>query len=245
MNPFPKDKAAWAVTLTLAAALYGVDGHAAVYKCKNAAGAVSYSQTPCPVQENTVRVTRKSKSASVDCWYANKFALATAEDMQNGVASDQLFDEYGGLNALSKGTIGLISYVYSHRSNDAVSAQRVAGLATARCQARALGDVSCEALPMAFTEQFGGCGKARPEDPVATQQPTRFRSLQRQRPVSASAAAGDTANEREEKRTEQCRAKYQRQLDQLDSEMRAGYSSRQGEVYRERRRSLRRRLSEC
>lgn len=245
MHLFPKDKLAWAAALTLAGVLCGVDGHAAVYKCKNAAGAVSYSQNPCPAKENTVRVTRTSKSAPVDCWYANKFALATAQDMQNGVASDQLFDKYGGLNALSKGTIGLINYVYSHRSNDAVSAQRVAGLATARCEARALGDVSCEALPMDFTEKFGGCGEARPEEPVAIQQATQFRSVQRQRPVASSVAGGGKSHEREEERAEKCRAKYQRQLDQIDSEMRAGYSSRQGEIYRERRRSLRRRLSEC
>ena len=235
---------AYGIALVLLAGLNSLAADAAVYKCKSASGAITYSQTPCPSNENTVRVTgSRSKPAAVDCWYANKLALETARDMQAGVDSSQLFDQYGGLNALSKGTVSLINYVYSHRANDAVSAERIAGLAGARCQARALGDVSCEALPMGFTEKLGGCGAAQPEQIAAASPPQRGGGSPQRRVVSngsPTAIQAQAATERSK-----CRSKYQAQLDRIASEMRAGYTSKEGERYRERQRTLRKRLNDC
>jgi hypothetical protein len=218
---------------------------AAVYKCSDDAGAISYSQTPCPAKETTVRVTGVAAPRQpLDCGYANRFAVAIARDMRTGVASDQIFDRYGGLNAVSKGTINLVNYVYTHRANDTVSVERIAGLSEARCNAGSLGDVSCAALPVGFTQRLGGCNRAQPEGPETTPAATRAFSVPGPRPTSAAPAA-PTRTERDAERTRQCIENYQRQLDRIDSKMRAGYSSRQGEKYRERQRDLKKRLNDC
>ena len=84
--------------------------------------------------------------------------------MQAGSRSDELFDRYGGLDSLSKGSINIINYVYGYRSNGGVSAERIAALTQAKCRARALGEVSCESLPLSYTDSIGGCDPEEEQD---------------------------------------------------------------------------------
>jgi len=223
---------------------------AEIFKCKDADGILTYSQTPCSKEAPvTVKASGASTSA-IDCSYANKFAATTARHMKNGAASDEMFDRYGGLGALSRGSIGIINYVYSFRTNDDVTAERIAGLTQAKCKAKGFGDVSCEALPLSFTEGLGGCDAEEDEDasqPGSTVDPAM--SLGEQTTASAALDSG-----RESQRTtsasnteiiEQCKKRYRDEIDAIDAEMRAGYSSEQGEVYREQLRALTERLRAC
>lgn len=213
-----------------------------IYKCTDSDGGITYSQTPC-ANEQTEKV--KSSGAvtapsEIDCSYVDRFALATARRMRVGVSSSDLFKFYGGIGELSKGSIGVINYVYSYRTNDVVTVDRIAELTQAMCRARSLGNVGCEALPVSYTESIGGCeveqdvdktvvGQAAPAEPaLVPQEPSR-------------SSLSDPIAER----AEDCRNYYRDAIDDVDAQMRSGYSSEQGEIFREKLRRLTERMRAC
>lgn len=223
---------------------------AEIFKCKEADGTLTFSQTPCSKEAPVTVKASTSSTSELNCSYANKFAFATAREMQSGVASNEAFNNYGGLDALSKGSIGIINYVYSFRSNDDVSAERIAGLSQAKCKARGLGDVSCEALPLSFTESLGGCDADDTRD-VAEEMPATVapaislgRASSTSTPSTGVAKRPVTAKAGEDP-VERCKKKYRDQIDAIDAQMRSGYTSRQGEAYRERLRGLTQKLRDC
>ena len=171
----------------------------------------------------------KTDAVAPSCLYANKFAVSTARLMRAGQSSDEVFNRYGGLDSLSKSSIGVINYVYSFRTNDDVSVERIAALTQAKCRARSLGDVSCELMPLSFTEPMGGCdgeGEVAIDEPVA------------QAPGPAPSFNRKTENTVSTEGVEQCKKRYRDQIDAIDAQMRSGYTSAQGEAYRERLRTL-------
>jgi hypothetical protein len=168
------------------------------------------------------------------CSLASRFAVTAARHMRAGSRSDEVFNRYGGLDSLSKGSIGVINYVYSFRTNDDVSEERIGGLARAKCRARSFGDVSCEAFPPSFIEGIGGCDAANREGPPAAPGPP---------PVKRTIAR--VPDSRNDEITQQCKKRYRDQIDAIDAEMRRGYSSAQGEAYRERLRVLTQQLRRC
>ncbi|MDH3273667.1 MAG: DUF4124 domain-containing protein [Gammaproteobacteria bacterium] len=219
-----------------------VEGRADIYKCKDANGDVMYSQTPCKKQKSKkIGNTASEKPEPKDCSFASRFAVTTARYMRAGSRSDEIFNRYGGLDALSKGSIGVINYVYSFRTNADVTEERIGGLAQAKCRAGSFGEVSCEALPRSFTEGLGGCDA---NDLVETQEPPTTIPDATEEPTGYRAAptAGDP---RSGELTQQCKKRNRDQIDAIDAEMRRGYSSAQGEAYRERLRVLTQRLRNC
>jgi len=237
----------------ISALLCSFNVHAGIYKCTDAEGAIIYSQTPCPNSQETVKVLEATSSqypATVDCSYANKFARVTARSMKNGAGSNDIFNQYGGLDSLSKGTINLINYVYVYRLNEDISVDRIAGLTQAKCQAHSLGNVACEELPSSFTDGLGGCGsedeESVPEQSFVDRQPTELQIEQENRIAEeASLARKREAKARSDENSRQCKERYQTQIDQLDQQMRSGYTSEQGNSFRERRRNLGRQLKQC
>ncbi len=225
------------------------DLRAEIYKCKDADGSLIYSQTPCSTEAPVTVKSSSSGGSTLDCSYANKFAVATARTMQGGAASDEVFNSYGGLGALSRGSIGVINYVYSFRTNDNVTAERIAGLAQAKCQAKGFGDVSCEALPLSFTERLGGCDseaedEKRSAPPIA--EPATAPGLQSSTAtVNMNGARAPARDTNDIARTEQCKNRYRDQIDAIDAQMRSGYTSGQGEAYRERLRTLTEKMRAC
>lgn len=241
--------------LLLVAALLMSDGtRADIYKCKDEDGNLMFSQTPCAREESVTVKTSRVSTSDTDCTHANKFANATARMMRRGFGSDEVFDRYGGLGSLSKGSVGVINYVYSFRTNDGVSVERIAGLAQAKCEARSFGDASCEALPISFTERIGGCNAGDEEDTATqTTQASDPQEIQAELPAApaqdgamdASAASRLQVGAGDEEITEQCKKKYRDQIDAIDAQMRSGYSSAQGEQYREQLRGLTQKLRAC
>jgi len=224
-----------ALLLLLPVIFFAVDAHADIYKCTDADGSVMYSQTPCKNQASESVGSTDSKSPNVmDCSLASRFAITTARHMRAGSRSDEVFNRYGGLDSLSKGSIGVINYVYSFRTNANVSEERIGGLAQAKCRARSFGDVSCEALPPSFIQGLGGCDEEDWEEPPIEAAP----------PVASrtTARANDSRND---EFTMQCKKRYRDQIDAIDEEMRRGYSSTQGEAYRARLRVLTQQLRRC
>jgi hypothetical protein len=224
--------------------LVSLEAQADVYKCTDAEGGITFQQTPCREQNVEKVSSPKTQSATMDCSYANKFAVSTARLMRRGERSDELFDRYGGLDSLSRATIGVINYVYSFRTNEGVTVERIAGLAQAKCRARSFGDASCEALPLSFTEGLGGCGAGEAEASTASVQ-----TIEPEQALTAAAAprrvTGNANNGRSPERIQACKKQYRDAIDDIDAEMRRGYSSEQGEAYRQRLRALTEQLRAC
>ncbi|MEE9335851.1 MAG: DUF4124 domain-containing protein [Granulosicoccaceae bacterium] len=135
---------------------------AAIYKCQDDSGGITYTSSPCPVSETTSKVLKSSGKStnSADCRIANNFALDVATKMRNGRSVDAAFMEYGGINGLQPTTISIINYVYSHKHNISTVPARVAQLSAARCDSSAYGNPSCDQFPIGFISEAGGCDAA-------------------------------------------------------------------------------------
>ena len=226
--------------------------NAGVYKCVGPDGSLTYSQTPCPGQKTTeVRTSSASPSAdSLDCRHAGQFAFSVAQSMKRGRGSADIFDQYGGLEGMSKSAVNIVNYVYMYQHSSDLSADRIAALSGNKCKARAFGDASCEALPLRFIESIGGCDDDEDDEDDAQQAAAaNVNNAQLQSatvaPATTAESSGLTRPGPEQDRSGDCKERLQKQIDNINSSMRSGYSSQQGERYRERLRSLREQMSDC
>jgi hypothetical protein len=246
-----------AYSLCLVLLLLASGAQADIYKCVADDGSVSYSQIPCPEEKTeTVRTVTSRRSEPADCRWATQFAGEVARRMRTGKDSASLFDLYGGVDSVSNGTVNVINYVYRFRSDDSIAVERIASLAGNMCKAGSLGDVSCESLPYGQDPTGKRCnpddedaattiaavGSSNGSAPLGTNRPPAQQEPANSNPsriVSNADSAEDTA------KTEACKKRYRDQIDAIDARMRSGYDSEQGEVYRERLRTLTTRLREC
>ncbi|MEE9321586.1 MAG: DUF4124 domain-containing protein [Granulosicoccus sp.] len=131
---------------------------AGVYKCIDSTGNTTYSQTACPDGGDVETIeTQASSARSGNCRIARNFAWRTARSMQDGVVSSQIFDQYGGINALSPTSIALINYVFTYKHNFEASVERIAQLAVMRCKVGSFGATDCDQFPVRFVDELGGC----------------------------------------------------------------------------------------
>lgn len=221
------------------------DVRADVYKCTDDDGNLVFQQTPCVKRESEKVRTQGRAASAMDCSHANKFAVTAARLMRSGLRSDQVFDRYGGLDSLSEGSVGVINYVYRFHADDSVSVERIAALAQAKCKAQSFGDASCEALPLTFTESLGGCDAGDSDDAGVQSVAPPVGQPEATTTPSASRVSSVATNERSQEIVQRCKKKYRDAIDQIDAEMRHGYSSGQGEVYRQRLRVLTEQLRGC
>jgi len=226
--------------------------NAGVYKCVGPDGSLTYSQTPCPGQKSTEVKTSSSSQAtdSLDCRHAGQFALTVAQSMKRGRGSADVFNQYGGLDGLSKSAVNIVNYVYMFQHSSDLSADRIAVLTGNKCKARAFGDASCEAMPYSFIESIGGCGDN--EDDEDDEQQTSAATVNNAQLQSETLASATTAESNrqarprvDEDQSPDCKERLQKQIDNINSSMRSGYSSQQGERYRDRLRTLRDQMSDC
>ena len=226
------------LALLLVAVLAASGAQAEIYKCVADDGGITYSQIPCPKQKTTtVRSAVPKTGAVVDCRWASAFAGDVTRRMRSGLASEALFDFYGGIDSVSPGTINIINYVYRFRGNESVPEQRISSLAGSMCKAGSLGDVRCEALP--YGQDPGGRCDDEETDagPVESIAPAQALPLAEQTNIQQQART-DVSND-------QCKQGIRDQIDAIDAQMRRGYDSAQGERYRERLRALTTRLHQC
>jgi hypothetical protein len=239
---------------TLLILLAAPAANADIYKCVAEDGAVSYSQIPCPKQKSTtVAVAKPRRDGASDCRWAASFAGDVARRMRGGMASDAMFDLYGGVDSISNGTMNVINYVYRFRANEAMPEQRIASLAASMCKAGSLGDVSCEALPYGQEPDGGRCNEDEETDladslgaddinqanTLATSNNTTARSQVPSTPARNEQSTRSAASR------ESCRDGYRDQIDEIDAQMRRGYDSAKGEEYRERLRRLTEAMRAC
>jgi hypothetical protein len=224
--------------VTIGLLVTSAPGRADVFKCTAEDGGLTFQQTPCPEQKVEKVRTETQADETLDCSFSNRFAVSTARLMRAGVTSNEVFDRYGGLDALSRSSIGVINYVFSFRTSDDVTVERIAGLADAKCRVGSFGDAQCEELPLSFTEAIGGCdGEGEVQEILA--------EAQGETQSFAATSTRSFASGRSDEDVQTCKKHYRDAIDEIDAEMRRGYGSEQGEVYRQRLRQLTEKLRAC
>ncbi len=229
-------------------ALVSAPVDAQIYKCVDAAGNLTFSQVPCPGQSTSKVDTGAKRASATDCSWATRFARDVARRMQSGRSSDQTFDAYGGVDAVSSGTLNLINYVYRYQHASDVSIERIASLTGSMCGAGSLGDVSCEALPFTEHDDPERCEADDPEDdaddsPSAAAVATTG-AANAQPAVTSTSSALPTQADRSDA-VEKCKQPIRDRIDAINEAMRSGYDAARGERYREQLRDLSRQYRDC
>lgn len=242
------------------------DAGAAAYKCIDANGDVTYSQTPCKRNQKTDKTLENGqKRVEVeDCQYAGAFSQMTFGHMRSGLSMQQLFDRYGGVSSISPGTLGVINYVYSFKYATDMQPGRLAELTVARCKAQAFGRVACEDFPREFEEMIFSCDEEERKEALRLQKLIGERTGQPGQFDNSAIIGGygstdsetrnqeriktreSNAKKREEIRIAKCKKRYETQIENIDERMSRAYTASQGESFRDRRRELVKKLaSEC
>lgn len=224
--------------VTIGLLVASAPGRADVFKCTAEDGGLTFQQTPCPEQKVEKIATQAAAEQGLECSFANRFAVSTARLMRAGVKSDEVFNRYGGLDALSRASIGVINYVFSFRTNSDVTVERIAELSDAKCRVGSFGDAQCEELPLSFTEAIGGCDGEGEAQEILAEEPGNPQHI-------ASTQTRSFASGRSDEDVQTCKKHYRDAIDEIDAEMRKGYGSEQGEVYRQRLRQLTEKLRAC
>ncbi|NND54961.1 MAG: DUF4124 domain-containing protein [Gammaproteobacteria bacterium] len=218
-------------SLFLAALLAAATADAAVYRCTGADGATTYSQTPCSAAAERVVVDKApgSTGTSADCRVAEPFSRAVAKMMKQRLSKDETIAEFGGPGALKSGAGRLVNYVYLYGASPNMTQERIVTLTMAQCGSGAFGDVSCPALPNAYTEAGGGCEgefsefDADPQVNVFARNREKSDARARERSEQMSAQTDKMkADYAQRERSRQCREAIQRKIDQIDISIQAG-----------------------
>lgn len=232
----------------LSVAFFTAPASAQVYKCVDDAGNLTFSQVPCPGQSTSKVGTGAKRTSDTDCSWATRFARDVARRMQSGRTSDQTFGAYGGVDAVSSGTLNLINYVYRYQHASDVSVDRIASLTGSMCSAGSLGDVSCEALPFNEYDDPDRCEENGTEDEAddgASAAAAATVGAAERRPAAAPAPAASSAQADRSEAVESCKQPVRDKIDAINESMRSGYDPARGERYREELRELSRRYRDC
>ena len=128
------------------------DSEAAIYRCKDADGRTTYSQSPCPSghTENQMRgLSSVSGSAGINgCSLVRSFAEDSFRRIRDDVTIDELLTEYGGVNYVSPVVLNIISYINSFHLNGNISQEKVGRLAHAKCSNGGFGKFKPEDIPV-------------------------------------------------------------------------------------------------
>jgi hypothetical protein len=216
---------------------------AAVYKCSDAEGNVSFSQAPCAVHETATEIDVQTGGAKVDaraCELAGMFARDVATRMRGGSDYSGEMDRYGGAFGAKPALAGVVNYVYSFRANE-VPASRVAALTRTKCETGGFGPVAFEDLPASeyyyYDERrhswvkMSDTGGFSQQSPPPTQEANPSATKASPRAPAATSSPDDSYSRRQCDRLEQA-------LRAINEQMRSGYSARDGEGMRDEQRDL-------
>lgn len=215
----------------LAAVLAASTADAAVYRCTAADGSTTFSQTPCSESAERISVDSAQPAGATtgDCSVADPFARAVANLMRQGLSKDETIAEFGGPSALQSGAGRLVNYVYIYQHSRNMTKDRMVTLAMAQCESGSLGNLSCEALPVSYTNAGGGCDgefsawDAEPRVDVFAR--NRSRSEARAREAAELQAEQSDKLQQEYARRErvrQCRDAIQHKINDIEIRIQAG-----------------------
>ena len=152
--------------------IFGVNpinsAQAGVYRCKDAAGKIAYSQLPCPAEQQSDQLRGINATVRQDkdiCRDARDLGMRAFTQLRSGSEPDEIIDEFGGLNYINPPTLGVINFAASLRYNTDVTPQRVGSMTFGRCLEGGFGKLSPGDLPNLDAQGKGRPGLTDPEPP--------------------------------------------------------------------------------
>ena len=127
--------------------LLSMHTNARVYKCKDAEGNITYSQTTCVASSEQKQLSSSRKAKTVDgatCSMVGQAAREVFADVKSGKDADAIFQVYGGLNGINPRMLNIINYVGSFRLHDNIRSERVAQLSTGKCRSGGFGAITVD-----------------------------------------------------------------------------------------------------
>ena len=202
--------------------------NAGAYRCTDAGGNVSYSQTPCASGQTGARMRGVGGTATVGdgeaCALVRSFAVESFGRIQRGAAPTTLVNDYGGPGYINTITLNVINFVSGFRFNEDVAASKVGGLAYNKCKSGGFGKIQTSDLPVEILPPDDEVNEVT-QPPMSTQFPSQ----------PAPSAESYVQNKAEDNnRQRQCQD-YERRLGELNRVMRQGYAASNGQRMRKER----------
>ena len=135
--------------LCVVAFMLSTHAMARVYKCKDAEGNITYSQTPCAASSEQKQLSHSSNSKGVDaatCRMVGQAAHEVFSDVKAGKDAQVIINSYGGLNGINPRMLNLVNYVGSFRAHGNISRERVAQLSVTKCRSGGFGSITVDDL---------------------------------------------------------------------------------------------------
>lgn len=142
---------------------------AGVYRCKDAAGKIAYSQLPCPAEQQSDQLRGINATVRQDkdiCRDARDLGMRAFTQLRSGSEPDEIIDEFGGLNYINPPTLGVINFAASLRYNTDVTPQRVGSMTFGRCLEGGFGKLSAGDLPNLDAQGKTRSGLTDPKPPT-------------------------------------------------------------------------------
>ena len=197
---------------------------ARAYRCTDASGSISYSQTPCSAGQTGGKVHGVNTATATDreaCTLVRHFAAESFGKLKGGTEPAVLIGEYGGPGYISPVTLNIINFVSGFRFNTDVSALKVGLMAYNKCSNSGFGKIQTSELPAEILPKH--------DQMQGTPTPMQF-------PAQGAPVAGTyTHREAANSNRQQLCQNYAQQLDNVNQAMRRGYDAGSGQRMRQQR----------
>ncbi len=240
------------IILLIALSIISTNAIAKTYKCVDENGDIIYSQTACESDQKTDKVIggNKRRVDAENCGFAERFAMKVTLSMRSGTGAQKTIERYGGINSLSKSTIGIINYIYSYADALDIPASKITALTVTKCKAKSFGDVTCEDFPDEFQVGVNSCDEEEREEALKQNKMRKRMNVQDRTGIKLE-NDNEEANKKEKKksekkRIEECKESYDLQLENIRISMRKNNSSSQRDRLKDEKKELqKKRYSEC
>lgn len=230
------------ILTVLAAFMWVSEVEAKLYKCANEKGEISYSQIPCPENQEMqmIKEAVQPKSDGVVCHKVQRFAELLAEEMQSGTEAQTHIDRYGGLSAANKTTIAIVNDIHRYKVNKNIRPSRIAALIFNKCDNDAYGEISETDIPLE--------DEKTPQTQQVSLNPEEWEA-------KTNLPASSTQSNQDFKKPQQPTLeitqrikcdKLKQEINRIDDRMRRGYTKKEGDQLQQERKDYRKRIQqEC
>jgi len=146
---------------------------AKIYRCTDASGNVSYSESACKQADrsNNSRVgsaaDQGAKNDTVICKQVAKMAKSLYPSIRGQRDITHVYNKLGGRDSLSSATTQIVNYMTSFRYNHSVSTSRVVELTKKRCLRGSFGKIESNDLPERYRPYSKSSGSGISQDMIS------------------------------------------------------------------------------
>lgn len=222
----------------------------AAFKCVDADGSVSFSQTPCAGSGTSSQINVGGGGAKFEpraCELAGLFAEDAAKRMRSGSDYSREIGRYGGTHGARPALVGVVNYIYSFVRADDIPEMRIASLTRAKCQSGGFGRMAFDDLPVDEYYVYDGNSQSwvrKGEMGGTPSQPAQKNQGGTGYPPGISpnqngAMYDPTSSEVDDSKSKQECESVKAALGEIDARMRSGYRSEESNDLEEKRRQIR------